>query len=160
MAPSIPHPLASLSQREAITDVLHRGILACDLNDTALFDSVWAGEDVTFQINDDQERVLPNLTAIRKAIFGRVGPMDTTHNISMVRVDVKDGADTASVTATTMAQHSPAGKGREPDGPKYLVGGRYSLDLVKDQSGEWKAKTWVLDVIWTQGDASVMHPPA
>lgn len=76
-----------------------------------------------------------------------------------VRVDVRDGADTAALTATSLAQHSPPGRGREPGGPKYTVGGQYSVDLIKNKSGEWKVKKWVLNVIWDQGDASMMKGP-
>lgn len=86
--------------------------------------------------------------------------MDTTHMISNVRVDVKDGADTASLTAYALAQHCPPGKGKELDAPKYLVGGEYWIDLVRDEGdGLWKIKKWVLDVIWRQGDASIMQRP-
>ncbi|RFU30231.1 hypothetical protein B7463_g6101, partial [Scytalidium lignicola] len=159
MSQSYPHSLSSLSQREAIIDTVYRALLGCDHHDTPIFNSAWAGEDVVFELHDDQKRVIPNLSLIRTHILDRVGPMDTTHNISMARVDVKDGADTASLTATSLAQHSPPGRGREPDGPKYTVGGQYSVDLVKDEAGEWKIKKLVLNVIWTQGDASVMQGP-
>ena len=80
--------------------------------------------------------------------------------ISNVRVDVKDGADTAFLTAYALAQHCPPGKGIEPDGPKLLVGSEYLVDLVKDEGdGLWKIKKWVLNVSWRQGDASVMQTP-
>jgi hypothetical protein len=152
-----PHVLSSLVEREAITEVIYRALIACDRYDTATFNTAWAGEDVVFEIHDDEKRVLPNLTLIRTHILDKVGPMDTTHNLSLVRVDVKDGADTASLTATSLAQHCPPGKGRDPEGPKYTVGGQYSVDLIKDEAGEWKVKKWVLNVIWSQGDPSVMH---
>lgn len=78
--------------------------------------------------------------------------------ISNVRVDVKDGADTASLTAYALAQHCPPGKGKEPDAPKYLVGGEYWIDLMRDEGdGLWKIKKWVLNVVWRQGDASLMQ---
>jgi hypothetical protein len=158
MAQSSSHILASLTPREAIVDAMTRALVACDRNDTALFNSAWDGEDVAFEINDGDKKVLPNLGLIRMHILDRVGPMDTTHNISNIRVDVKDGADTALLTATSLAQHCPPGRGKEPDGPKYLVGGEYSADVIKDNAdGVWKIKKWALKVIWAQGDASVMQ---
>jgi ketosteroid isomerase-like protein len=160
MSQSYPLSLSSLTEREAIIDTLYRAVIASDRHDLELFTSAWAGEDVVFEIHDNEKRVIPNLSLIRTYIFDRIGPMDTTHNISMVRVDVKEGADTAALTCTTLAQHSPPGRGREPDGPKYTVGGQYSLDLIKNAAGEWKVKKWVLNVIWDQGDASVMKGPA
>ncbi|KAK0745547.1 hypothetical protein B0T18DRAFT_428682 [Schizothecium vesticola] len=152
-----PESLASLSTREAVTDAVHRALVGCDRNDAPFFASAWAGEDVTFEVHDGDKKVIPGLSIILKAVFGGVGPMDTTHSIANVRVDVQDGADTAHLTATATAQHCPPGRGREPDGPKFLVGSQYSVDLVKEQSGAWKIKKWVLSVTWTQGDPLVMQ---
>ncbi len=159
MSQSYPLSLSSLSQREAIIDAVNRALIGCDRFDTLIFNSAWAGEDVVFEIHDREKRVFEGLSSIHTYVFDKVGPMDTTHNISAVRVDVQDGADTAHVTATAMAQHCPPGRGKEPDGPKYTVGGQYFLDLVKDEAGQWKITKWVLNVIWNQGDPSVMAPP-
>lgn len=156
MSQPYPISLSSLTQREAITDALYRAAVGSDHHDTALFNSAWAGEDVSMEIHDEKKRVMPNLSLIRTHVLDKVGPMDTTHNISMVRVDVEDGADTATLTATSTAQHSPPGMGRDPAGPKYTVGGEYCVELVKDEAGVWKIKKLVLNVIWTQGDASLM----
>ena len=159
MSQSFPQTLPSLSQREAIADALYRAAIASDQHDSALFNSAWAGEDVSMEIHDDNKRVLQGLSLIRTNVFNKVGPMDTTHNISMVRVNYQDGADTASLTATSTAQHASSGTGRDPNGTKYTVGGEYSVDLVKDEAGAWKIKKLVLNVIWTSGDASLMRGP-
>jgi hypothetical protein len=159
MSQSFPQALSSLSHREAIADALYRAAIASDHHDTVLFDSAWAGEDVSMEIHDDNKRVLQGLSLIRTNVLNRVGPMDTTHNISMVRVDYQDGAHTASLTATSTAQHAFPGTGRDPNGTKYTVGGEYCVDLIKDDAGVWKIKKLVLNVIWTTGDASLMQPP-
>jgi hypothetical protein len=151
--------LPSLSHREAIADALYRAAIASDHHDSELFDSAWAGEDVSMEIHDDDKRVLQGLSLIRTNVLNRVGPMDTTHNISMVRVNYQTGADTASLTATSTAQHAASGTGRNPNGIKYTVGGEYFVDLIKDNEDVWKIKKLVLNVIWTSGDASLMHPP-
>jgi len=112
------------------------------------------------EIHDDNKRVLQGLSLIRTTVLDKVGPMDTTHNISMVRVNYQDGADTASLTATSMAQHASSGTGRDPNGTKFTVGGEYSVDLIKDEvGGVWKINKLVLNVIWTSGDASLLGPP-
>ncbi|KAK4444589.1 hypothetical protein QBC34DRAFT_451854 [Podospora aff. communis PSN243] len=153
-----PHSLASLSTREAITDAVHRALLGCDRNDAAIFTSAWVGEDVTFEVNDGEKKVIPSLSTIFTAVFDRIGPMDTSHSLANVRVDVQDGADVAHLTGTSTAQHCPPGRGREPDGPKFCVGSQYDIHLLKDEaSGMWKIKKWVLNVTWTQGDPSVMQ---
>lgn len=154
-----PVALPALSPREAIADALYRAAIASDHHDIALFESAFAGEDVSMEIHDDQKRVLEGLTMIRTIVLNRVGPMDTTHNIGMVRVNYQDGANTASLTATSTAVHAPPGTGRDPAGPKYTVGGEYSVDLIKDEAGLWRIKKVVLHVIWTSGDASVMGGP-
>jgi hypothetical protein len=159
MSQSFPQTLPSLSPREAIADALYRAAIASDHHDSALFDSAWAGEDVSMEMHDDNKRVLEGLSLIRTMVFNKVGPMDTTHNISMVRVNHQDGADNASLTATSMAQHAAPGTGRDPNGIKYTVGGEYSVDLVRDDAGLWRIKKLVLNVIWTSGDASLMGPP-
>ncbi|EXJ92063.1 hypothetical protein A1O3_00613 [Capronia epimyces CBS 606.96] len=157
---SVPHPetLPSLSTREAIIDVMYRAVIAFDRNDVSLLNSAFAGEDVSFLILDrDGNREYQGISNIRNLLVHGVGPMDSTHMLSNIRVDLKDGADTASVTAYALAQHCPPGLGGQTDGPKFLVGGEYSIDFVRDATdGPWKAKKWVLDVIWKQGDASVM----
>jgi hypothetical protein len=158
MSQYYPQNLSSLSEREAIADALYRAAIASDRHDNELFDSAWAGEDVSMEIHDDQKRSLDGLSLIRKMVLNRVGSMDTTHNISMVRVNYKDGADTASLTATSTNQHCPPGTGRDPSAPKYTVGAHYSVDLIK-ASDMWKIKKLILNVIWTSGDASVMGGP-
>jgi len=153
---SYPQTLTSLTPREAIADALYRAVLGCDRNDLAIFNSAFT-QDITAEIRGEGGRSLQGLDDVRAYILGGVGPMDTTHSISNIRVDVKDGADTASLTAYALAQHCPPGRGQELDGPKLLVGGEYSIDLVRDDAdGLWKMTKWVLDVVWRQGDRSVM----
>jgi hypothetical protein len=159
MSQSFPQTLPSLSQREAIVDTLYRAAIGSDHHDLALFDSAWAGEDVSMEIHGDDKRVVDGLSLIRKIVFSKVGPMDTTHNISMVRVNYQDGADTATLTATSTNQHAAPGTGRDPNGAKYTVGGEYSVDMIKDGGGVWRIKKLALHVIWTSGDASLMQPP-
>jgi hypothetical protein len=47
-----------------------------------------------------------------KDILEHVGPMDTTHTISNVRVSMKDGANTVSFTSLVLAQHALPGQGK------------------------------------------------
>lgn len=154
------HSLTSLTLREAITDALYRALIGFDRNDVSIFNSAFVGEDIVFELHDGDIKTINSLSTIRTQVLAHVGPMDTTHMISNVRVDVKNGEDTASLTAYALAQHCAPGKGREPDAPKYLVGGEYWIGLERDEvDGLWKIKKWVLDVIWRQGDASLMQRP-
>lgn len=157
-----PHILTSLTPREAIADALYRGLIGFDSNELSIFNSAFAGEDVVFEVHSgDGKKVVNGLGSIRAEFLDHVGPMDTLHMVSNVRVDVKDGADDASLTAYVSAQHCPPGKGRSPDGPKYLTGGEYWVDLVRDkESGLWKIKKWVVKTVWCRGSVSVMQRPS
>jgi ketosteroid isomerase-like protein len=153
-----PHHLSGLTTREAIIDALYRAMIGFDKYDVSMFNSAFA-EDV---VVEPRSRLIPTINGLpdlRSALLDRVGPMDSTHAITNVRVDVKDGADTASLTAYVMAQHCPPGTGTEHDGPKYLGGGEYGMELVRMEDGLWKIKKWTPQQLWGQGDASIVEPP-
>lgn len=152
---SLPHLLTSLTEREAITDALYRALIGFDTYDVSIFNSAWIGQDVVFQLNDT---VYNGLDAIRTQLLDFAGPLDTMHMTSNIRVDVKDGASTASLTAYAQNQHCLPGTGADPNSPKFLAASTYSLDLVKDKKdGVWKIEKWIMKVVWTQGDNSVMQ---
>jgi hypothetical protein len=154
---SYPHILTSLTESEAVADALYRAIIGFDSNDVSIFNSAFLA-DAAFEMSGN---LIDGRDAIRTQLLDRVGPMDTTHIVSNVRVDVKDGASTASLTANAMAQHCPPGKGGEPDGLYLLTGAMYFIDLVKDESdGLWKVKKWAMRIIWRQGDRAVMESSA
>ncbi|CZR52689.1 uncharacterized protein PAC_02566 [Phialocephala subalpina] len=159
MAAPLPTSLSSLSPREAITDALHRAISGFDHNNVPLFNSAFISSetDVTFDLSG---RPFNGLESVRKGLLDFIGPMDTTHMISNVRVEVKDGADTAKVNCYALAQHALPGQGTDTGGKKFLAASEYWVDLVKEEKdGLWKIKNWIIKFIWTQGDASVMQRP-
>jgi hypothetical protein len=110
------HILSSLTEREAITDALYRAIIGFDSNDIAIFNSAFSGEDVEFVFKGTP---ISGLDAVRTQFPDFVGPMDTMHMISNVRVEVKDGASTASLNAYALAQHCPPGRGNELEGRSF-----------------------------------------
>ncbi|KAK9323677.1 hypothetical protein V1517DRAFT_88767 [Lipomyces orientalis] len=150
---ALPSALPSLSVREAITDALYRGVIGLDTADVALFDSAFT-EDAILDINGN---VLDGLEAIHTGCYDFIAKLDTTHFITNVRVDVKDGESTASLTASVLAQHYRHKQGREPGATCLMTGGLYFVDCVKDdQDGLWKITHWKLQSIWTEGDGGVM----
>jgi hypothetical protein len=155
---SYPHSLPSLSDREAINDTVYRALLGFDHNDVPLFNSAFisAQENMLFSIN---EREIHGLAAVRSQLLDFVGPMDTTHMISNVRIELKDGAENAKLNCYALAQHCPPGTGRDGAGKKYLAASEYWVDVVKE-GGEWRIEKWVMKVIWTQGDVEVMQRPS
>ncbi|KAI0409010.1 hypothetical protein F4802DRAFT_308782 [Xylaria palmicola] len=156
-----PQSLSNLTPREAVTDAVHRVLMGMDRHDTAMANSAFAAggddEDFHFELRDGATTVIRGVSTWRRDVLGRIGPMDTTHMISNARVDVEDGARTASLRSLVLAQHALPGRGNEVDSPKYLVGAEYVFDLVKDEGdGLWKIKYWLVDTIWAQGDKSIM----
>src|SRR6202012_6248769 len=111
MAP--PISLTGLSTREAIADALYRSVQGIDTNDLSLFKSGMVDlKEFKFEMNGIE---MQGEDVIIGAVLNFVGPMDTTHNISNIRIDVKDdAADTASMTAYAVAQHYKKGDGPDP----------------------------------------------
>ncbi|KAH8800486.1 hypothetical protein F5884DRAFT_810559 [Xylogone sp. PMI_703] len=154
---SQPHILTSVATYEAITDALYRALRGVDYNDVSVFNSAFVGEDISFTT---EQITINSLSALGKVVLGHTGPIGTSHTPSNIRIDVKDGGNTASLTAFVLAQHRLPGTGKDPDAPKLLAGGEYVLDLVEDEAdGLWKIKKWVVNVIWRKGDLFVLPQP-
>lgn len=155
-----PHTLHHLTPREAIADALYRALLGFDHHDVGIFNTAWLSDDVTLSLNGD---VVTGLPTIRSRFLETVGPMDTTHMTSNVRIQIHDGAvtETASLTAYAVATHALPGKGCEVGAVKFTSGSEYSLQLVKDVKDEvWKIKRWDMKLIWTEGDYAAVFGTA
>lgn len=154
-SPNLPANLA-LSEREAIADALYRSVLGLDSNDKDLFTSSYT-EDSVFVYNDYPPT--ESRDAILGSVFALVGAgLDTTHVVSCVRVDHKEGASTAKVTANAFAQHYRKGEGVDPKAPRFMTGNLYYIDVVKDETdGLWKMTKFILKVVWGEGDAGLLQ---
>ncbi|ATY58977.1 hypothetical protein CCM_09537 [Cordyceps militaris CM01] len=152
------------SDREAIVDAIARCVCGLDTADRALFQSAFTA-DAVFELNGTLLHGLDEITALS---FDIVSKLDTTHMTSNVRTTFAEGGRAATTTATGVAHHYRAGRGlsMEQGGhtERLVVGSLYSIDLVKveeeDEEGGkrtlWKAKTWRLKSVWSQGDWAVM----
>ncbi|KAI9732029.1 MAG: hypothetical protein M1818_007624 [Claussenomyces sp. TS43310] len=149
--PSLPSALPSLSVREAIADALYRGVVGLDTANDALFDSAFT-QDAVLDINS---MVMNGLSAIHTGCYDTIAKLDTTHFITNVRVNVKDGESKASMTASALAQHYRHGQGLESGAVHLLTGGLYYLDLMKDEDGLWKATNFKMRSTWAEGDRTV-----
>jgi len=149
-----PQSLSGLSTREEIADTIIRACLGLDSNDKALWESAWAADpDISLDINGN---VMKGLENFNKNCFDGIGPMDTQHLLTSIRIDIKEGADTAHLTANALAQHYRPAQGQVPDAERMLAGSTYDVQVVKEADGQWKIKTWVLKIIWTEGSWAVM----
>lgn len=151
---ALPTALPGLTTREAIADALYRATNGLDTNDVALFDSAFTADTVF----DLAGRELVGLEALHTGCFDYVGKqLDTTHFITNLRIDVADGASTAKVTASALAQHYRGGQGTQDGATRLLAGSLYHVDCVKDSaSGLWKITRWKLSIVWREGDMGIM----
>jgi len=149
-----PVTLTALSPREAILDALHRSILGVDTNDWDLLESGCLKSDMTFIAG---EATIEGWTSVRE-FFTKIFNLVTTHYTSNIRIELQDGADTASMTAHALAYHvRPADAFKEED-TSYTVSCVYYMDLVKDSDdGLWKVKKWEIKNQWTTGDKAVIY---
>lgn len=158
---ALPASLPGLTQIEAIKDALYRVLAGFDRNDLDMFSSAIAeGDHVTMELHDGSGMPpFKGRSAILTDVFGFVSNLDTTHMASNVRVLTRDD-NKASLNCFVSAQHAPAGRGREPTGPKYHVGVEFEMHLVRDAAdGLWKIEVWIARTLWANGDADVMKPP-
>ncbi|KAF4962265.1 hypothetical protein FSARC_9654 [Fusarium sarcochroum] len=143
------------SDREAVPDALYRSILGLDTNDKEMFQSAWH-KDASFVF--DGTPPTEGIDAILNTTFAFVGAaLDTTHMVSNVRIDLKDGSDTAKFTAHALARHYRKGEGKNPKAPRFLTGNIYFVDVARDESdGVWKMKKLEIKMVWCEGDASLL----
>nr|RBQ83582.1 hypothetical protein FVER53263_13987 [Fusarium verticillioides] len=151
MAFALPAELTGgLAEREAISDALYRAVLAFDHADEALLLSA---------ITEDIDAEMPGSTArgiaeFKAAVFDRVSKLDTTHFLSNVRINITSSR-TATATCSALAQHVRPGEGVDPSSAKFTSGAFYACDMVK--IGDlWKMKTWKANIIWLDGDPTVL----
>ena len=90
-----PIALSSLSIHEAVADALYRAVIGLDTNDHALFESAWDKNNACF---DREGTLFDGMDEINKNLWELISKLDSHHTISNVRIDVKDGADTAYMT--------------------------------------------------------------
>ncbi|KZM28070.1 uncharacterized protein EKO05_0003763 [Ascochyta rabiei] len=147
--------LTALTPREAVADALYRCVLGIDTNDQELFESACLkNESMTFvagPVNIEGWTAVNELTQKAFAVV-------TTHIISNIRIELKDGADTASMTAHAISYHVRPEDTLKPEDTSYTAGSLYNLGLARDgDDGLWKIKKWEVKILWTTGDKAVLH---
>ncbi|KAF9773332.1 hypothetical protein IL306_008887 [Fusarium sp. DS 682] len=151
MAFALPAQLTGgITEREAIGDALYRAVLSFDHADEALLLSA---------ITEDIDAEMPGSTAhgiaeFKAAVFDRVSKLQTTHFLSNVRINISSSS-TATATCSALAQHLRPGQGADPSSVKLTSGALYVCDMVK-VGHLWKMKTWKANIIWLDGDPTVL----
>jgi ketosteroid isomerase-like protein len=151
--------LARLLDRAAITDTLHRYAAGLDLNDADLLTSSLT-EDAVVDLGPAMRRIgyefpalAPRQTVV-DTLIGAVGPLDSSHSISNIRITV-DG-DHATVLAYAQAQHFKPGSGSDPAETRHaLMMNRYTASLVRDGE-QWRIRHLDIANAWFEGDALML----
>jgi len=144
-------------EKDGITDAIYRAIIGLDTNDYGFFNSAWARtHPCVFDFNG---RSIDGRDAIDEQIFHPIGPLDTMHFLSNVRVQSRAETEegTAYLTCYALAQHFRPGEGVDTAQTAHLLGGAmYFVNLVKEE-GEWRVSKWAMKIVWLEGDMGVLQ---
>jgi hypothetical protein len=148
-----------IADRAAITDALYRYAAGLDLGDASLLESSLT-EDGTVDLTAAVTKLgfeFPVLTpraVVTDTLVAAVGPLDTSHSISNMRIDL--AGDTATVRCYAQANHFLPGEGPQPDRTRHaLMMNRYTAEVVRDGAG-WRIRHLAIDLAWFEGDPQVL----
>ena len=135
--------------RADIIDITHRYCWALDRNQWHELDDVFL-VDATAQLGG---HTCADREQIKQVCSNALGKLDDSQHIVATHQVAIDG-DTATSRCYLHAQHI---RRDAPDGPHYIVAGRYEDDLVRTTDG-WRIKHRTLTVMWTEGSTAVVRP--
>jgi hypothetical protein len=148
-----------IADRVEITDAIYRYAAGLDFGDVALLESALTEDAVvdltaaTTKLGLDFPALTPREVVV-SALAAAVGPLDTSHSVTNVRIDIS--GDTATVRCYAQANHFLPGDGPRPDRTRHaLMMNRYTGEMVRD--GErWRIRRLLIDCAWFEGDPSVL----
>ena len=152
--------LAQLAaDRYEIADALHRyafGLdhgdadsLASALTEDCVFDFTPAGKKLKLSFQK-----LTGRQAILDAVLPLIGPLDTSHTVSNLQIEISD--DSATLAAYVMSQHFMPREGSRRGSENALLMNRYDCELVRD-GDKWRFKRITIDNAWAQGDPEILN---
>ncbi len=152
--------LAQLAaDRYEIADALHRFAFGLDHGDADSLASTLT-EDCVFDFRPAGKKLgldFPKLTgrqAIADALIPLLGPLDTSHTVSNLQIEISE--DSATVYAYVMAQHFMPRQGPRPGSENALLMNRYDCELVRDGQ-KWRFKKMMIDNAWAQGNPEILN---
>ncbi|WP_220201372.1 nuclear transport factor 2 family protein [Reticulibacter mediterranei] len=145
--------------RTEIADALYRYAAGLDLGDADLLSSAFT-EDVIFDFASAASKIgvqFPVLSArdvVVKTLLAVLGPLDTSHSLSNLRMTIS--GERATLQAYVLAQHFSPGEGPRPDQSRHaLLMGRYDASLVRDAE-LWRISRLTIDTVWFEGDPTIV----
>ena len=154
------HDLAQLAaDRYEIADALHRFAFGLDHGDADSLASALA-EDCVLDFRPAGKKLsldfpkLEGCNAIVAALIPLLGPLDTSHTVSNLQIEISD--DSATLYAYVMAQHFMPHQGSRPGTENALLMNRYDCELVRDGE-KWRFKRMTIDNAWAQGNPEILN---
>ena len=147
------------SDRYEIADALHRFAFGLDHGDADSLTSALT-EDCVLDFRPAGKKLcldFPKLTgrqAIVDALIPLLGPLDTSHTISNLQVEVSE--DTATLYCYVMAQHFMPREGPRPGSENALLMNRYDCELARDGQ-KWRFRKVIIDNAWAQGNPEILN---
>jgi hypothetical protein len=160
MTTIIPEQAVSeITDRAEITDAIYRYTAGLDYGDAELLKSSLT-EDGVVDLSTAVAKIGLEFPALGPrevvvgALIGAVGPLDTSHSVTNVRVTIT--GDTATARCYAQAQHFLPGEGPNPVRTRHaLMMNRYTAELVRDGQ-QWRIRHLGIDLAWFEGDPQVL----
>ena len=92
--------------------------------------------------------------AIVDALIPLLGPLDTSHTISNVQIEISE--DSATLYCYVLAQHFMPREGPRPGSENALLMNRYDCELVRDGQ-KWRFRRMTIDNAWAQGNPEILN---
>src|SRR5262249_21396192 len=148
-----------VADRYEIADALHRFAFGLDHGDVDSLASALT-EDCLLDFRPAGRKLglaFPKLTgrqAIVDALIPLLGPLDTSHTVSNLQIEIED--DSATIYAYMMAQHFMPREGSRPGSENALLMNRYDCQLTRDGE-QWRFRQIVIDNAWAQGNPEILN---
>jgi hypothetical protein len=147
-----------VADRHDIADTLHRYAFGLDHGEADSLASALT-EDCQFDFRPAGDKLgidfplLKGRAAILNGVLPLIGPLDTTHTVSNLQIEIS--GDAATLYAYVMSQHFMPGQGSRRAAENALLMNRYDCELVRD-SGQWRFRSVKIDNAWAQGDPEIL----
>ena len=147
------------NDRFEIADTLHRYAFGLDHGDADSLGSTLT-EDCRFDFTPAARKLgldfsrLTGRDAILKAVLPLIGPLDTSHTVSNLQIEIN--GDSATLSAYVMSQHFMPREGSRPGSEFALLMNRYDCELVRDGQ-KWRFRRMTIDNAWAQGNPEILN---
>jgi SnoaL-like protein len=147
------------ADRYEIADALHRFAFGLDHGDADSLASA-VTEDCLLDFRPAGKKLgldfskMTGRQAIVDALIPLLGPLDTSHTVSNLQIEISD--ESATLYAYVLAQHFMPREGPRPGSENALLMNRYDCELLRDGQ-KWRFKRMIIDNAWAQGNPEILN---